>query len=100
MRTTGVTELKASLSEMLARVKSGEEILITEHGRPVGRRVPLASWDMDAAMVELVRKGLVKPPELPMDVEEFLKLPRPEDPEGLLLQALLEERRSGGGSSG
>ncbi|HEY6320882.1 MAG TPA: type II toxin-antitoxin system prevent-host-death family antitoxin [Thermoanaerobaculia bacterium] len=95
MRTTGVTELKASLSEMLARVKSGEEILITEHGRPIARLMPLPAWDMDAAMVELVRKGLVKPPERPMDVEEFLELPRPEDPDGLVLQALLEERRSG-----
>ena len=95
MRTTGVTELKASLSEMLARVKSGEEILITEHGRPVARLMPLPPWDMDAATEELVRKGLVKLPELPMDVEEFLKLPRPEDPDGLLLKALIEERRSG-----
>ncbi len=95
MRTTGVTELKASLSEMLARVKSGEEILITEHGRPIARLMPLPSWDMDAATEELVRKGLAKPPERPLDVEEFLKRPRPEDPEGLLLQALLEERRSG-----
>jgi prevent-host-death family protein len=95
MRTTGVTELKASLSEMLARVKSGEEILITEHGRPIARLMPLPSWDMDAATEELVRRGLAKPPERPMDVEEFFKLPRPEDPEGLLLQALLEERRSG-----
>jgi prevent-host-death family protein len=94
MRTTGVTELKASLSETLARVKSGEEVLITEHGRPIARLMPLPSWDMDAAMEELVRKGLVKPPERPFD-EEWWNLPRPEDPEGLVLQALLEERRSG-----
>ncbi len=97
MRTTGVTELKASLSEMLARVKSGEEILITEHGRPIARLMPLPALDMDAAMVDLVRKGLVKPPERPFDEEweEWWNLPRPEDPEGLALRALLEERRSG-----
>ncbi len=94
MRTTGVTELKASLSETLARVKSGEEILITEHGRPIARLMPLPSWDMDAATEELVRRGIVKPPERPFD-EEWWNLPRPEDPDGLLLQALLEERRSG-----
>jgi hypothetical protein len=57
--------------------------------------MPLPSWDMDAATEELVRKGILKPPERPFDVEEFFKLPRPEDPDGLLLQALLEERRSG-----
>ncbi|HXO29587.1 MAG TPA: type II toxin-antitoxin system prevent-host-death family antitoxin [Thermoanaerobaculia bacterium] len=95
MRTTGVTELKASLSEMLARVKSGEEILITEHGRPIARLMPLPSWDMDVATEELVRRGLAKPPARPLDVDEFFKLPRPEDPEGLALKALLEERRSG-----
>jgi prevent-host-death family protein len=94
MRTTGVTELKASLSEMLARVKSGEEILITEHGRPIARLMPLPAWDMDAATEELVRKGLVKPPERPLG-EDFFRLPRPKDPDGLLLRALLEERRSG-----
>ena len=94
MRTTGVTELKASLSEMLARVKSGEEILITEHGRPIARLMPLPSWDMDAATEELVRKGLAKPPERPLG-EDFFRLPRPQDPEGLVLKALLEERRSG-----
>jgi len=94
MRTTGVTELKASLSEMLALVKNGEEVLITERGRPIARLVPLPSWDMDAAMAELVRKGILKPPERAFD-EEWWNLPRPEDPEGLVLQALLEERRTG-----
>jgi prevent-host-death family protein len=95
MRTTGVTELKASLSEILAQVKSGEDVLITEHGRPIAKIVPLPSWDTDAATEELVRKGILKPPERPLDVEAFLRLPRPEDPDGLVLQALLEERRSG-----
>ncbi len=27
--------------------------------------------------------------------EEFLRLPRPEDPEGLLLKSLIEDRRQG-----
>lgn len=95
MRTTGVTELKSSLSEMLARVKSGEEILVTEHGRPIARIVPLDVLDPEAGIDELVRAGIVKLPEGPMDEERFRNLRRPEDPEGLLLKALLEERRSG-----
>lgn len=95
MRTTGVTELKSSLSEMLARVKSGEEILVTEHGRPIARIVPLEAYDPEAGIDELVRAGLAKLPVRPLDEERFRNAPRPEDPEGLLLKALLEERRSG-----
>jgi prevent-host-death family protein len=97
MRTTGVTELKSSLSEMLARVKSGEEILVTEHGRPIARIVPLEAYDPEAGIDELIRSGLVKPPKGKLDVEAFLaRLCGEEvDPEGLSLKALLEERRSG-----
>ena len=45
----------------------------------------------------LVRKKLLPgeiKPGRPVS-EEFWKLPRPKDPEGLLLKALLEDRREG-----
>jgi len=38
--TVGVRELKTRLSEYLRRVKTGETILITEHGQPVACIVP------------------------------------------------------------
>ncbi len=38
--TTGIRELKEQLSAYIRRVKSGETIVITERGRPVGRLVP------------------------------------------------------------
>ncbi|MGB3683875.1 MAG: type II toxin-antitoxin system prevent-host-death family antitoxin, partial [Rubrobacteraceae bacterium] len=41
MKSAGVTDLKAWLSEYLARVKSGEEVLVTDRGRPVARLVPV-----------------------------------------------------------
>lgn len=94
MRTTGVTELKASLSEALARVKAGEEILVTEHGRPIAKIVPLPSASPEAAANELVRAGILRAPEAALD-DEFWRLPRPVDTEGLSLRALLDERRSG-----
>jgi prevent-host-death family protein len=72
----GIAELKALLSETLARVKAGEEVLVTEHGRPIARLVPLSSAATPAvATQELVRVGLVKAPEKPLD-ETFWKLPR------------------------
>jgi len=73
----GIAELKALLSETLARVKAGEEILVTEHGRPIARILPLFAAAPAAATQELVRSGQVKAPEKPLD-ETFWKLPRGE----------------------
>jgi prevent-host-death family protein len=92
MHTTGITDLKASLSETLSRVKAGEEVLITEHGRPIARIVPLSSAAPEAATDELVRTGILRAPERGLDAE-FWRLPRPVDAGGLARQALLEERR-------
>jgi len=39
----GVRELRQNLSKHLARVKGGESITVTEHGRVVARLVPAAS---------------------------------------------------------
>jgi prevent-host-death family protein len=71
----GIAELKALLSETLARVKAGEEVLVTEHSRPIARLVPLSAESPAAATQELVRSGLVRAPEKPLD-ESFWKLPR------------------------
>lgn len=35
-----VRELKARLSEYLRKLKPGEEIIVTAHGKPVGRLLP------------------------------------------------------------
>jgi prevent-host-death family protein len=74
----GIAELKALLSETLARVKAGEEVQITEHGRPIARLMPLSGASPAAATHELVRTGLVKAPEKALDFEAFWKLPRAE----------------------
>lgn len=37
MQTTSVSNLKARLSEMLRSVKSGEEVVVLEHKRPIAR---------------------------------------------------------------
>ena len=75
MRSLGIAELKALLSETLARVKAGEEVLVTEHGRPIARILPLSAAAPAAATQELVRMGQVRAPEKPLD-ETFWKLPR------------------------
>jgi prevent-host-death family protein len=96
MTSIGVAELKASLSEYLARVKAGEEVLITERGQPIARIVPLVGVaSYGARIARLVSKGRLRLPEEAMDVESFLALPLPEDPRGAVLAALLAEREEG-----
>jgi len=43
MSTMSLAQAKAHLSELLNTVESGEEVLITRHGRPVARIVPAHS---------------------------------------------------------
>ncbi len=52
----GVRELKNRLSEYLAHVKAGEEIIITEHKKPVARIVP-PERSVPEAITNLVREG-------------------------------------------
>ncbi|QNK80065.1 type II toxin-antitoxin system Phd/YefM family antitoxin [Nakamurella sp. PAMC28650] len=56
----GVRDLKNHLSAYLDLVKSGQEILVTEHGRPIARLSPVTA-DIDR-MVALVEAGIVQPP--------------------------------------
>ena len=56
--TVGVRELKARLSEYLRYVKSGQTVVITERGKPVGRIVP-ESKSLDERMQELVQAGFL-----------------------------------------
>ena len=95
MKRVPITSLKARLSEYLEAVKTGEEIIVTDRGRPVARVSPIAGIeDADARIAELVRAGLARPPLRPL-APEFWTLPRPKDPEGRVLAALLEERAEG-----
>jgi prevent-host-death family protein len=41
MRQVGVRELKQNASRVLAAVKTGETVEVTEHGRPVALLVPV-----------------------------------------------------------
>jgi len=39
-REVGIRQLKTHLSRYLRRVKAGETLVVTEHGRPIGRILP------------------------------------------------------------
>lgn len=96
MRTAAATELKASLSEYLSCVKGGEEVLVTERGKPIAKIVPLNrdTTQLSAHLLEMERAGLIRigDGKLPKD---FLDLPRPKDKQAKALEALLLEREGG-----
>ncbi len=95
MKSAGIAELKAKLSAYLARVKAGEEILVTEHNVPVARIVPIGEHPADLrAAQDLERRGLLRlgTGKLPPG---FWKLRRARDPDAVVRQAVAEERSSG-----
>ena len=53
MRTVSLAEAKAHLSELLNAVESGEEIIITRHGRAVARVSPAAKQKQPLALERL-----------------------------------------------
>ena len=62
MKAAAISKLKATLSEYIAFVKGGEEILVTERGKPVARIVPVGGVSKDdARRIELARRGILRP---------------------------------------
>lgn len=96
MTSTAVAQLKASLSEHLARVKAGEEVIVTERGTPIAKIIPMAS-DKDWAALqlnELVRAGLLRRGEGKLP-KGFWDMPRPVDSHSNGLNVLIQEREKG-----
>jgi prevent-host-death family protein len=90
-----IGRLKARLSEYLRRARAGEGVVVTDRGRPVARLVGLeGAGALEGRTAELVRAGMARLPKRPLD-PGFLKWPRPSDPDGRSLEAVLEERAEG-----
>ena len=95
MTTTTVSKLKASLSHYLRRVKAGEEVLVSERGRPIAKLVPVTGGDaLPDHLAEMARQGLARVGARRLS-RAFWRLPRPKDPKARVLRALLEEREHG-----
>ena len=94
MKAAKVSELKASLSKYLARVKRGEQVVITERGRTIAKIIPIppAEDDEMERLRELERRGIISIPEHPGIPPEYWTLPLPKDPDGLVLKGLLRDR--------
>lgn len=57
----GVRDLKNNLSRYLDRVQRGEEIIVTEHGKPVARLMTID--EPTDRLAALVASGVVRPPK-------------------------------------
>lgn len=92
---TSVTNLKASLSAFLDSVKSGEEVLVTERGRPIARLIPYSnSLDQNESTLRLIRDGVLRPAR-EQSIKPFLDSSPLAESRASLVEALLEEREEG-----
>ena len=95
MRTVTVSKLKASLSAYLRHVKAGEEVLVTERGRPIAKLTSaIGSGPLPDHLIEMEKQGLIKRGAHQLS-KKFWDLPRPSDPQGEVQKTLLQEREEG-----
>ena len=91
--SVGIREAKACLSQLIKTVQKGNEILLTERGRPVGKIVPLSKEALPLAvrMKELEEAGLVES----ISAKHHQTLPPLIPVSGEVAQRLLKEDREG-----
>jgi antitoxin (DNA-binding transcriptional repressor) of toxin-antitoxin stability system len=89
----GVRSKKASSSDYLARVKAGEEVLVSDRAKPIAEIILLSrnESEADTRMAQLEISGLARVAKggLP---EDFWLANCPSDTEGAVLAALISER--------
>ena len=62
MPEVGIAELRRELKAWLDRVRSGDEVIVTDRGRPVARFSPI---DVPSRFDTLISRGVVSPPTRP-----------------------------------
>lgn len=82
----GVRELKDQLSRYLSLVRSGAEVIVTDHGRPIARLIPVG--DRAAVLDELVARGEVSAPR-----RRGRSRPRPITVKGSVSELVAHQRR-------
>jgi prevent-host-death family protein len=90
--TVGIRDLRENLRSWLDRVKAGDQVVVTERGKPVAR---ISSVQPRSRLEELIELGIVRPPlrekRHEIDVSELPKL----TPGRTLSDILVEQRRAG-----
>ncbi len=79
MATVGVKELKNRLTQYLRRTKQGEEVVVTERGRPIALLRPVLAEEkpasLEAKLARLAARGLVTlPTQKPLKKVRLVKV--------------------------
>lgn len=93
MHSASIAELKAQASAILRRVKAGEDVIVTDRGRPIARLTPYTGEMTESRMAHLASEGVIALPTTPFPLELLSRVPLPADKS--VVQALLEEREEG-----
>jgi prevent-host-death family protein len=86
-KTVGLRELGQNVSQVLAVVKEGRSLVVTEHGRPIAEIVPIGNG---ASFEDRIRSGEITPAR--GDIMELLAQPIP-SVEGMTASEALQEMR-------
>jgi prevent-host-death family protein len=62
-KTVGIRELKQNASAVVARVRAGDSLVVTDRGVPVARIIPMGDLSLD----DLVASGLAAAPSVSLD---------------------------------
>ena len=82
----GIRELRADLSRWVKRVREGEEVVVTDRGKPVAKLVPM---DGERKIDRLIREGIVTP----APNKGPRTVPKPIEGAGPLSDLVIEGRR-------
>lgn len=85
-KSVGIRELKQNASAVVARVRAGDSLVVTDRGVPVARLVPLGDLGLD----DRVATGQATPPS--MTINDMLQ-GIPEQDSGVPLTNILQELR-------
>lgn len=93
MSTVGVKELKNRLTQYLRRTKQGEEVIVTERGKPIALIQPIQSVEhpvsLEARLAKLAAQGFVTlPTRRPLKRVRLAKVSGPP-----ISKTILEDRR-------
>ncbi len=90
--SAGIRQAKAHLSRYLKLVQKGEEVVITDHSRPVGKIVPIGSRDLPLTerIDRLVERGVLEP----LSGEPMARIPPPITISRDAVKAILQDDRN------
>lgn len=95
MKKVSISQLKSRLSEYLKKVKAGEDVFVTERGKPIAKIIPFTHTGVDLDnLKELEKNGLIRIGTGKLS-RRFWDLPRPDDTGGEIFKSLIREREGG-----